>query len=30
MDHCFYNSDSPVAEWEVERYNNLMKELGVK
>ncbi len=30
MDHCFYNSDSPVAEWEVDRYNNLLKEFGIE
>ena len=27
MDHCFYNADFPIAEWEVSRYNNLLIEL---
>ena len=29
MDHCFYNADFPVAEWEMERYNKLLNELGL-
>jgi len=28
MSHCFYNPDFPVVEWEVERYKNLLDELG--
>jgi 8-oxo-dGTP pyrophosphatase MutT (NUDIX family) len=28
MDHCFYNADFPVAEWEIERYTNILIELG--
>ncbi len=30
MDHCFYDNDAPIAEWEIERYNNLLKELAIK
>ena len=29
MDHCLYNADFTVAEWEVERYNNLRSEFGL-
>ncbi|MEA4823283.1 MAG: HD domain-containing protein [Clostridiaceae bacterium] len=29
MDHCLYNNDFPVAEWEVERYNHLLVEFGL-
>lgn len=29
MDHCFYNNDFPIADWEIERYNNLLMELGI-
>ena len=29
MDHCLYNNDFPVAEWEVDRYNHLFVELGL-
>ena len=29
MDHCFDNADFPVAEWEMERYQNLLDELGM-
>lgn len=29
MDHCFYNNDFPVAEWEVERYHNLLMTFGI-
>ncbi|MEG1704782.1 HDIG domain-containing metalloprotein [Niameybacter sp.] len=29
MDHCFYNNDFEVAEWEVERYHNLLIEFGL-
>jgi uncharacterized protein len=28
MSHCFYNPGFPVAEWEMERYKNLLIELG--
>ena len=28
MSHCFYNHDFPVSEWEVDRYKNLLVELG--
>ena len=28
MSHCFYNPDFPVSEWEIERYKNLLDELG--
>ena len=28
LSHCFYNPDFPVEEWEVERYKNLLDELG--
>ena len=30
MDHCSYNNDFVVSEWEVERYNNLLIEFGIK
>lgn len=29
MDHCFYNNDFPIAEWEIERYNKLRAELAL-
>ena len=29
MDHCFYDNDFPIAEWEVERYTNLLLEFGI-
>lgn len=29
MDHCFYNKDFSIAEWEVQRYNNLLIEFGI-
>lgn len=29
MDHCFYNADFPIAEWEVVRYKNLLTEFGL-
>ena len=29
MDHCFYNADFSVAEWEMGRYNNLLAEFGL-
>ena len=29
LSHCFYNPDFPVDEWEVERYKNLLNELGL-
>lgn len=29
MDHCFYNNDFPVREWEAQRYNNLLIEFGI-
>ncbi len=28
LDHCLTDNSAPIAEWEVERYNNLLKELG--
>jgi len=28
MSHCFYNPDFPISEWEIERYKNLLEELG--
>lgn len=28
LSHCFYNPDFPVSEWEIERYNDLLDELG--
>jgi len=28
MSHCFYNPDFPVSDWEIERYKNLLNELG--
>ena len=30
MDHCFYNTDFPIAEREKVRYNNLLMEFGLK
>jgi HD superfamily phosphodiesterase len=29
MDHCLYNTDFPIAEWEVVRYKNLLAEFGL-
>jgi uncharacterized protein len=29
MDHCFYNADFPIADREVIRYRNLLKELNL-
>ena len=29
MEHCLYNADFPIAEWEIVRYNNLVKEFGL-
>lgn len=29
MDHCFYNHDSPIPEQEKDRYQQLLKELGI-
>ena len=29
LHHCFYNPSYPVADHEVERYNNLLVELGI-
>lgn len=29
MDHCLYNAEFPVAEWEVSRYRNLLAEFGI-
>ena len=29
MSHCFYNPDFPINEWEMERYKNILDELGV-
>ena len=29
MDHCLYNADFPIAEWEVVRYKNLITEFGI-
>lgn len=29
MDHCFYNHDFSVAEWELDRYHNLLAEFGM-
>jgi len=26
MSHCFYNHDFPIAEWEMDRYKNLLTE----
>ena len=28
LSHCFYNPDFPISEWEIERYKNLLDELG--
>ena len=28
LDHCLTDNSAPIAEWEVERYNNLLKELN--
>ena len=28
LSHCFYNPDFPVSDWEIERYTNLLIELG--
>jgi len=29
MDHCLYNADFPIAEWEMLRYENLCTEFGL-
>jgi len=29
MDHCLYNADFPIAEWEVVRYRNLLIEFDI-
>ena len=29
MDHCLYNADFPIAEWELNRYESLLKEFGI-
>ena len=29
MDHCFYNNDFSIAEWEIGRYNNLLAEFEI-
>lgn len=29
MDHCFYNNNFSIAEWEIDRYNHLLVEFGV-
>ena len=29
MDHCFYNTDFPIAEWEKIRYRDILKEFGI-
>ena len=29
MDHCLYNADFPIAEWESDRYKNLLTEFGI-
>ena len=29
MDHCFYNADFQIAEWEISRYKNLLVEFGI-
>lgn len=29
MDHCLYNGDFPITEWEVARYNDLLIEFGL-
>ena len=28
LSHCFYNPDFPVSDWEINRYKNLLIELG--
>ena len=28
MSHCFYNPGFPISEWEIERYQSLLDELG--
>ena len=28
LDHCLYNPDFPVSEWEIRRYKNIVIELG--
>lgn len=30
MDHCLYNADFPIAEWEAARYENLRMEFGLQ
>lgn len=29
MDHCFYSNDFSITQWKLDRYNNLLKELGI-
>ena len=29
MDHCLYNTAFPIAQWETERYRNLLIEFGI-
>lgn len=29
MDHCFYNPNFPIAERELDRYSNILKEFGL-
>ncbi len=29
MDHCLYNTAFPIAQWEMERYRNLLIEFGI-
>jgi len=29
MSHCFYNPDFPISKWEMERYKNILDELGI-
>ena len=28
LSHCFYNPDFPISDWEIDRYKNLLFELG--
>ena len=30
MDHCFYNRDFSISEWETERYHHLLTEFGIR
>ena len=29
MDHCLYNADFPIAEWEADRYERILVEFGI-